>query len=940
MRRTRGAAIIVLKCVVIGLGANAQQAVFSAEVGSPSKPTAHAAKESIDRNVVLQSLIVQLPEGDQVSLSPPLLLQPGLVASASQAGGYISEAGETKDTEVPVELPAVAQETKDVNAPTEPQSVMREIKSATRLSSSKQRRRKPKMAGIPAGSQTMAQETRESESQVAGKEIKPPKMAGIPASLQTIAPEIKGSESKIVEKETRKPKMAGIPASSQTVVQETRESESQAVVQEAKKPEPQAVAQETRESESQVVQKTKKPESQMAQEDEETGASDKLLPEPQETKKIATLSELGTKVQEPDAASRKKKKYAMAPIKWSARLSQTVARGSVTTTYHIANPDAAAAALYSGTTHTGYLINTQTAEVMANSYILQPYIASLAGDLGVVSNKSGSVLTSISPGAINSIHDTSTRNNRLFGKGKLSVYQQSRFPFMLSFESSSDKSVEAQFTPDTVVRKSLRLDQSYRALNSPSSYQGNYRRETVDNISATSFQSSWQGNYATRNTEHRIAATTRLREKLINVNKSNGSSFNTSTNDFTLSDAYLPTDSLWSFNSFGNLNLFTDASNNNSTRYLLANTNIGWQPEAEDVPLFVNGSAFLVDQLQTTPTSGYRSRTLGATVVANYLFSDILRGNASGNATMESNGGNRRMMTNQVGTVTYAPAGVRLWKDSTYGWGTHGSIFTGTGDPTTDRGVSGGANQSLSVPYPLNILGKKLRASSGINQSLEANISRIAGQKITLTNAGRVSLAVPSVFLKDKKVELLGGRGGWSGGTGTSVDLSLNDVRTFGKKPEHSRNLALSLNLNERGNTMFERAGLTIEAGVQSYQGTVAGGTTGSGPRGSIQGVNTKLVGVGSATYRYSKSRVFNVRGLDYSGSAKVKRETSYMRDNISSRTIQYTEGPAFPWMVNQSLIYRIGQNELSLTQSLGDESGVKSASLWILFRAWRTMGN
>ena len=943
MRRTRSAAIIVLKCAVIGLGASAQQVAFSAETVLSSKPAVNVAKELIDSNVILQPLVAQWPESGLAPLSPLPLTQPDLVASASRAGDYVLEAKETQNTEVPTELPAVVQETRDVNAPVEPQSVMREIKSATRLSSSKQRRRKPKMAGIPASSQMMAQENNEPESKVAEKETRNPKMAGIPAGSQAVAQGTKETESKIAEKETRKPRMAGIPAGSQAVAQETRKPESQAVAQETKEPESQAVVQEARKPESQAVaQETKNLGSQaVAQEDEETGTSDRLLTVPQETKKTAALSESGAEVKESNAASPKKKKYAMAPVRWGARLGQTVARGSTSTTLHNADP-AIAFATPNGTNHTSYLLNTQTAEVQASTYVMQPYIAQLKGDFGVVSNRIGSSITSSSLGAMDTTNDASTRSNQLFGKGDLSVYKQSRFPFTMSLSSTRDRSqgvptmlpdrsfVQAS---DTTVSKSMALSQSYRALNSPSSYSGGYLLETADSTILAHTHSSWQGGYATQNKEHRIAAATRFRDTYTDANKGNGSLTGSRTNDFTLSDSFLPTESLWSFNSFGNYNSMTDRDGN-GTRYLLASTNTSWQPEDENVPLFVNGSAFLFDQLQTSPGIIDKTRTLGATINANYRFSNVLLGNASGDVTSENKSGKGSRTMNQLGALTYAPGSVKLWKDSSYSWGANGSIFNGTGAITADRGVSGGVSQQLNVPYPFSVSSKKLLMSSGINQSLNTRVSRITGQTMTLINSGRVSLGAPLASVNKE----LGGYSKLSGGTRTSAALLLSDSHTFGRNPSRSRTVSLSLNLDETGKTMFERSGLTLEAGVESAQAVRTG--TGVVAGGGAAGLNNRLVGVGSATYAYRKFRVFNVRGLDYAGSAKISRQTSYITNNASNAVPIYVQSPSFPWVINQGLYYRIGQNELSFTQSMGDQGGVKNASLWILFRAWRTIGN
>lgn len=844
MRRTRSAAIIVLKCAVIGLGASAQQAAFSMDMALPSKPAVKVIEELTGSNVTLQSPGARSPEIGHVPMSPLIMSQPELVASASQTGsGNIPETKETKNTDMPTESQATTQETKNANAPTEPQAVMREIKSATRLSSSKQRRRKPKMAGVPAGSQTLAQETKEPESQVGVGETKEPK--------------------------------------AQAMVKKTKESELPSAVQE----------------------------------NEEASTPDESLAVAQGTEKTATPVAPGAEVKELKAEGPKKKRYAMAPVRWGGTLTETIGVGRVKVINHSIAPANVTADL-KNVSYASSLVNTQTASFGARSYFLQPYIAKMDGNIGVVSSKAGSTNTTSLPSTIDIRSSTSTRNNTLHGRGNLSMFAQSRFPFKMSLGVSNNRDSTGFQTTDTVY-KNLLLQQSYKPLASVSKYDGSYVRDTNTSFNNTSTHSYWDGNYSTYNTEHRIRATTRLNERNTTLTS------NMRTDDFTLSDTYLPADSLWSFDSFGNLNLFTD-NNGNNTRYLLAQTGITWQPEDEEIPLFVNGNVHLFDQLSTSQGIAAKSQSLGATAAARYLFSNILIGRASGDVTSVGSNGTRSLATRQQGAIAYSPPSVRLWENSSYSWNASGGASNSTNSAGGDSNIFGNAGQSLQVPYSFSVRGKSLRIGSGINQSLTVNASRIGGQTITLNNSAGMSFGAPVASIPSK--ELLGGYGKLTGGMGAGGSLTVSDSRTYGRNPSSNRTVLLRVNLQESGKTVYARSGLVVEGGVESIQGTGGGWT--------------QLVGVGSATYSYRKSRVFNVRGLDYTGSASASRRTSNSSMDVNNANSVNVNNPSFPWKIDQGLSYRVGQNELRLTGSIADSSGVKNASLWLLFRAWRTIGN
>lgn len=779
VRQKRYVAIIVLRCAIFGCCASAQQAAFGTGMAAPPQSAA----------------------GDYV-----------LVAQAYKPTGP----------------QAIVQETKSADTPAEPQAVMRENKSATRLSSGKQRRRKPKMAGVPA------------EAQVAAKGAVEPSQAAVK--------DAKGPESPAVAKES----------------------------------EPQAAVRET----------------------EETGTLDKPLAVAQKTNNADMPAKPQTEAKGLKA-EKGGKKYRMAPIKWVVGISETAGSESHSRTNHPVNGPAS-------TTQSSGAVNTQIVEARAKTYIMQPYIAQLGGSIGVVSSKN---ISEIGNGS---------RSNRLFGDGSLALFSQSRFPFNMSFAVSNDRNNSESQTQNTVNRR-LNLDQSYRPLSSNSMYTGGYMRDTqtsnfsnwnaLSDISPndTVTRSSWNGGYTTSTPEHRIRAATRFNDRVTH----SATNVFTRVNDFTLSDTYMPASSLLSLDSNANLN--TSSSTDFLTRLLQVYTNATWQPEDEDIPLFVDGNVRLF-RMATIMQDGSTtsSQSLGGKVGARYLFSKNLTGRADGSVTSTSLNGTRSLITTQRGDVSYSSDAVRLWKNSSYSWNASGGASNQTGG-NSDSNVFGSVGHGLSIPYTFNMLGKKLLMNSRINQSLGTNISRVNGRSFTLSNGGSISVGGIVASARPDK-ELLGGYGMTEGTVNTTATLSVSDTRTMGgKNPSHQRTSSLLVHLQESSKSIYSRYGLEVEATLEAVQGTGGG----------------KMALLGSSTARYRKSRVFGVRGLDYVASLKISAQSS--NAGISDANAQ---NPKYPWEFDHRLRYRIGQNEVLFRGNITDQYGVKNASLWLLFRAWRSIGN
>ncbi len=184
-QRIRNISVSLLKYVIVSLVTGGQQAAYGTEKAIPPARLATTASE-----------------------------EPVLVATAAQAVGGDMMA---------------MQETKNADTPAEPIASTLERKSIMSLPSLKQRRRKPRMAGIPAGSQAVAQIYKEPGTREASQAVV---TADMPVKPQTVAQQ---------DGEAEPPAPVKPQTGAQTMAQEAEETEDQLAPVKQK---PQAVTQE------------------------------------------------------------------------------------------------------------------------------------------------------------------------------------------------------------------------------------------------------------------------------------------------------------------------------------------------------------------------------------------------------------------------------------------------------------------------------------------------------------------------------------------------------------------------------------------------------------------------------------------------------------------------------------------------------------------------
>lgn len=808
----RGAAAIMLGCAIISLGVAGQRVASGAEMAMPMKLAAGAGE------------------------------QPLRVAAAAPAVGG----------------GAAVQETKSGDAPAEPQAAAQEAKSVTRQPSRKQRRRKPKMAEVPAGSPVVAQETREPIVQAVTLETK--------KTDTPVKPRIEDqSQVEDQENEETDPFAAARPPAT---VQKTAETDPFAAAK------PPAAAQETKPAE--------------------------------ETKAVKSS-----------------KRYAIAPIRWGARVSETLGllRESTTTNSSI------------GLTPSSFLTrkrtfsNTQTAEIKAASYIMQPYIAQVNGGLGVVSSRDNiNTQTGMSGVASTDTRETN-RDNKLFGSGALALFAKSRFPFSGSF-SIADSRANSELTNDDTVTRNLSLQQSYRPRSGPSRYTGGYQLSSATSKNSGNYTySGWNGGYSTRiGSNHDQPLYSSVRHT-VSQSQQGG---RLTTNILSAQHTYLPPDSLLSLNSSAN---FTQSAQSDPTqpngpraRFLQLSTFASWQPEAEDVPLFLTGSGRYFGAVTSFQGASAATKSLGGNVSATYDASDNLKYNGDMSATRSISAGTGAMVMSQSGRAIYRSDTIRLENKSAYFWTTNGGAtnqiggqaFSGlTSNPVGVTGFNprgfAGIGHSLNGPVEFSFFGSKPRLTYSINQDVSGNLplsdnaSLISSKSSTLRN----SAGLLSAFGKEQ--------------TSGMASATVTDIKTTGGvNPGHTRSVAIQLN-GQGKQPIYEGYGAKADASVQVTRA----------PNGQMETS-------GAAVGTYVKYGIFGVSNLSYQGRLDITVQPSSATGTtnaVLNNGAVAERKPVF-YSLDQHLSYRIGMNEARITAYLDDQYGVKHASLLLQLRAWRNIGN
>ena len=185
------------------------------------------------------------------------------------------------------------------------------------------------------------------------------------------------------------------------------------------------------------------------------------------------------RAQQAEKAAGPSRRWGVAPIRWGGEVSVGLRRS---------NSDGSGAStsqVYEG-------------RLRANSYIWKPYIALVSGDFGLTSLRSQD---SGGDAASNNLVGTSIN-----GSGSLSVFPQSRFPFLASL-SLSDSRSDGSFSDSNTSRRRFGMQQQYRPAAGSWFASGTYDRSELDGDFGSDIVDRLYGNYNNQIDQHSLNVT-------------------------------------------------------------------------------------------------------------------------------------------------------------------------------------------------------------------------------------------------------------------------------------------------------------------------------------------------------------------------------------------------------------------------------------------------
>lgn len=562
-------------------------------------------------------------------------------------------------------------------------------------------------------------------------------------------------------------------------------------------------------------------------------------------------------------------KFGLVPIRWGGDVSETLR-------WKRYRHDEMAPAVTS-------LENMQMLNLRASSYLWQPWLAQVGGNIGLVHSTSNS--------------DTSSgKSNYLTGGGTLALLSRSRFPFRASYDVSNSRT-SMTYTNTDYTNKRLGLQQDYRSASGESLLVANFDQSTMSNSAAFGEDTvmSARGSYSTRfGTSHSASMTVRHTES-----EQERTNSGLKLNGFTAQHSYRPspllsvdthasvTDSVFNSQSTG-------TTSSTATRYAQANSYANWRPD-EDKPLYFYGGANLLDGRNRYAGNDFKTQGLSGNAGVNYNASRNLTVGATASVARTDSGNVSSVSTMQSANASYN-ADVINYKKISYNRNVALGLSNQTDSATTNnQRIMGAAGHSLYSPVQI---GEGSLLSFSASQNLSSYYDRLYGMSNTLNHSGGMS---------------------WSGSQGESLtgaaNAAVGDVHTYGYNEANYQYATLHLNSKKQFSL---HSFLLANASLNwNHQGISERTTTGI-----------------DFTVSYQHLRAFRVRGLQYLLLFRANN-VSYderLRGNVDAQRSQH--GYAF----EQYLNYRIGKLDTSLSAILSEYDRRQDASLFV--RIGRNFGN
>lgn len=572
--------------------------------------------------------------------------------------------------------------------------------------------------------------------------------------------------------------------------------------------------------------------------------------------------------------------WTMAPIRW---------QGNSTSSGTVFNDE--------GSSNIG--INNSLA-LTFNSFIVAPYIATWAGNVGLNSSSNRSI-----PEVGPTTKGESSGHNL---GGNISVFPVSSFPFTAYFGYAKSEFTSGDFRKVPNTSSAFGFEQQYRTEDGRDRYSARYDRSSLISGSNEGSSSTMQGSFSTRRVfpyehflegEHSFNANLVYSPASTDVSGQGGQLLNASFThgwrvheDLSISNLLSVVDN--QLKQFQGNTLTT----NDSTLLLGAST-FNWRPD-EDWPLDVSGGAsFGYTQSQTAVGAGQTSQNyFAASLSANYRYSNQLSLSAGTSVATTASDSGRINVANANAGAYYT--GVPIQFDAyTYGWSAGGGV---NANVSSTGGNTVGANASLSHNLVRNIvIDERQGATLSAGQSLSYNV---------LPDASAVSLSNSigagwRASYSDALSASLGASAGFTTGTDSSQSLTASLIGNGHYLISSRQSLSLNCNVN------------WTQIRSSDTQPQVLNETV-------IDNNQTQVTGILSVGYAHTSP--FSIRNLSYTADLLWVGSQSSQR-LVGAGTVSSGYGTSVS--LQQMLRYRVGRLSFNLSASVIDSGGRMSNSVF-----------
>lgn len=524
-----------------------------------------------------------------------------------------------------------------------------------------------------------------------------------------------------------------------------------------------------------------------------------------------------------------------------------------------------------------------TLRASANTFIWEPWIAQVNGNLGI--------------SAVRSIADqndasNTTKNLVLTGGGQLSLLPMTSFPFEVHFDRSDSRVASELVSVEGYSSKRIGFSQQYFQHNK--SFMFGWDRSTQDAASSgRDQQDTWRMTASHGAGKHRFSWNgDRSRNTRIRTGES------VTMNNLTLQHSYAPA-AMLSIENMANISRsrfeLSDAENHTDLAQL--SSLAFWRSETRPLTISTGVRLLAMEAESSDGTDGFagmRARNANANVGLTYDLTRALNFNASVNINMTDANGDRNLASNQMVGLNYRPDARKIGEFN-YNWSVGGlannsSDFEGNGTSYANTYLSHSLTRSMNI-------GEGAWLSVDFSQSF---------------SAAKTFGAVDDAPSYSRQISHSAGAS-WSRSQGAGsamVRLSASDSRSLDGSEDYFQliNLQASSNLMTSGYTSWNGS-FTVQATRQGQNNMLLQADPTRGTVGISFGKRDEFVTTSSGGVAYQNSRLLGVRRLQFGSELRMN----------SNALLPLFNGPQDQEMAawQNRLDYSIGRTQLRVNTML-----------------------